>query len=277
MILKTIITLSLLVSFSTVYSSEDRLSFCEKEGENFGNGQGRDVIPYECVGLFKKSAPLEAVKISPSGQIIAYGFRNIVFIKQNERMRIIAGSYTELEEIVALAIDEKNQEVAVMNKKGDVLFYSSRITGNVAPLRVLKHKDLHGASDLVINSKRNEVLILNKASRSLLFFSRMANHNAPEKLKKLNILRIVRNLVAHESVSVDAEHGELFTLNIIKNSIYVFDLDSSSSSMSPVRIMAGPVGIQDPRKVEYSASKDEIVMTNVEGKTTAIPRLPIAK
>ena len=277
MILKTIISLSLLVSFSAAYSSEDRLSFCEKEGENFGNGQGRDVIPYECVELFKKTAPLEAVKTSSNGKISAYGFRNVVFIKQNERMRIIAGSYTELEEIVAIAIDETNQELAVLNKKGDVLFYSSRITGNVAPLRVLKHKDLHGASDLVIDSKKNEVLILNKNNRSLFFFSRLANDNGPEKKKKLNVLRIIRNLAGHESVSIDVEHGELFTLNIIKNSIHVFDLNSSSPSMSPVRIMASPAGIQNPRKVEYSASKDEIVLTNVEGKTANLPRLPTVK
>jgi hypothetical protein len=118
---------------------------------------------------------------------------------------------------------------------------------------------------------------LNKSNRSLFFFSRLANDSAPEKKKKLNILRIIRNLAGHESVSIDAEHGELFTLNIIKNSIHVFNLNSSSPAMTSVRIMASPVGIKDPRKVEYSASKDELVLTNVEGKTTPLPRLPIAK
>lgn len=207
---KIFIVSSLLLS-SMVYSQDGRIGVCEKEAERFGNGLGRDYIPFECVDLIKQAASAAALKTSSDGKIVAFGDRNIIFIKENEKVRVIAGSYTELEDILSVAIDEVHHEVAVLDQNGDVRFYSSRITGNVAPLRVIKHKDLEGAVDLVINTKSNEVIVLNKTQRSLLFFSRLANYYAPEKMKRLSVLRKISNLQSFENVSLDVEEQTVMT------------------------------------------------------------------
>jgi hypothetical protein len=209
--LTQIFIFSTLLLSTMAYSQDGNMSMCEKEAERFGNGLGRDHIPFECVDVMKQAASAAAVKSSSDGKILAYGHRNIVFIKQNEKIRVIAGSYTELEDILSIAIDEVNQEVAVLDQKGDVRFYSSYITGNVAPLRVIKHKNLEGAVDLVINTKSNEVIVLNKAQRSLLFFSRLANYHAPEKIKRMNVVRKISNLKSFERVSLDIEEQTVMT------------------------------------------------------------------
>lgn len=277
MIVKMLISFSLLATFSPAFCGQEPLGLCEKEGQNFGNGQGRDLISFGCVELFKKSANVEAIKISANGKVSAFGHRNMIFIKQNEKMRVISGNYTELEDVTAIAIDEANQELAVLTKKGDVLFFSSKITGNVAPLRVIKNKDLHGASDLVINSKKNELIVLNKTSRSLLFFPRLADVNGRKQFKKLGVQRAVRNFVGQESLSIDEEHQELFSLNVAQNTVHVFDLNNLSQSLVPLRTIPLSVEMNDPSKLEYSQVNDQIVVTNREGKLANLARTTAAK
>ena len=203
--------------FSILAHGQDaNINMCEKEAERFGNGLGKDRIPFECVELMRLAAPVAAVKSSADGKVIAFGHRNIVFIKQNDKVSVIAGNYTELEEILGLAIDDVNQEVAVLDQKGDVRFYSSYITGNVAPLRVIKHKDLEGAVDLVIDTKNDEVIVLNKIHRSLVFFSRLANYHGPEKIKRMKILRKIEKLQAFESLSIDTDNQIIMSLDAKK-------------------------------------------------------------
>ena len=206
------------------YGQDARVGMCEKEAESFGNGLGKDHIPFECIDVIKQAATASALKISSDGKIVAFGHKNIIFIKKNEKVRVIAGSYTELEDILSIAIDEANQEVAVLDQNGDVRFYSSYITGNVAPLRVIKHKDLEGAVDLVINTKNNEVIVLNKAQRSLLFFSRLANYHAPEKMKRMSVLRKIYNLKSFENVSLDVEEQTVMTSDANKKNQHAYSL-----------------------------------------------------
>lgn len=274
MMMKIIFPLILLSNIGLSLASEDRISLCEKEGEKYGNGLGLNVIPTECFELFRKAASLEAIKTSESGKILVFGHRNIIFIKQNEKTHVLAGRYTELDEVMAVAIDEPNKEIAVLDKKGDVLFFPLQIPGNVAPYRVLKHKDLNGATDLVINSRKNEVIIFNKSTESLLFFSRQANYFGRENQKKLTILRIIRNLVGCEGITIDGEHQELFTLDTIKNTIQVFALQNSTQALVPVRVMLAPSSSKHPRKIEYSVVTDAIITTNPLGESATLARLP---
>ncbi len=274
MILKILICLNLLIT-GVAFGDEERIRLCEKEGENFGNGLGRDKIPAECFDLFQKAAALTAVKTSANGEVLAFGYKNIIFLKLSGKTRVITGSYTELEEIRALAIDEAHQEIAVLNGKGDVLFFSSYITGNVAPLRILKHKDLTGATDLVINGRKNEVVILNKNSRSLLFFSRLANTQAPEKLKKLSVLKVIKNLVGQESVTLDEEHQEIFMLDNLKKKIHVYSWEARNAK--PIRSLESPVVVKNAVKVEYSSLKDEINVSNQESIKASVPRTSLIK
>ena len=254
-------------------STEQQLDRCEKEGLNFGNGLGKSSISTDCFSHFFKSHSPEAFKKSSDGKMSAYGHRNIVFIQDpnvnSERQNVIAGIYTELEDVAAVALNDKQKEIAVLEKSGDILFFSSIITGNVAPLRILKNKELIGASDLLINSLRMEVIVLNKKSHEILFFSSLANANGRPEKKNLNLLRSFDNIHG-EHMTIDTTHQELFVLSPQKDALWVYDLKTSFDL--PVRKISLPSLIKSVTKIEYSTPEDEVIISGNPGQLK-IPRL----
>jgi hypothetical protein len=176
-------------------TSEEEIVICQDQAENFGNGKGDDVISKKCMESFKSMATSEAVTTSKIMKMKFYGYRNMVLIEKYKKnsvvTEIIAGSSTELKSIRALAFDEKNQEVAVLEESGDVLFFSSKITGNISPFRILQDKELVGGSELVIDSLRDQFVLNNKTTMMILFFSRLANVHAREGKQKLGIIKTI--------------------------------------------------------------------------------------
>lgn len=162
---------------------------CEKAAAGFGDGEGNDTIPAECFKTAEKLALPAAKKSYPEHKVNIIGLKNIVFVNNN----VIAGEYTKLEDVIAVSFDEKNNEIAVLERSGDVLIFSARITGNVAPLRVIRHADLDGAVDLRFLPKTEEVAILMPEKKEVLTFSREANFYGREGKKKLNIRRQIQN------------------------------------------------------------------------------------
>ena len=269
-----LLILGLLFSFPALAQpTEQQLDRCEKEGLNFGNGLGKSSISTDCFSHFFKSHSPEAFKKSSDGKMSAYGHRNIVFIQDpnvnSERQNVIAGIYTELEDVAAVALNDKQKEIAVLEKSGDILFFSSIITGNVAPLRILKNKELIGASDLLINSLRMEVIVLNKKSHEILFFSSLANANGRPEKKNLNLLRSFDNIHG-EHMTIDTTHQELFVLSPQKDALWVYDLKTSFDL--PVRKISLPSLIKGVTKIEYSSPEDEVTISGTPGQVK-IPRL----
>jgi hypothetical protein len=270
--------LGFIFSFSALAQpTEQQLDRCEKEGLHFGNGQGKNTISIDCYSHFLKSLSPEAFKKTSDGKISAYGHRNIVFIQdphvKSDRQNVIAGIYTELEDVAAVALNEKQKEIAVLEKSGDILFFSSTITGNVAPLRILKNKELSGASDLVINSLKMEVIVLNKKSHEILFFSTLANANGRPGKKKLNLLRSFDNIYG-EHMTIDTTHQELFVLGPQKDALWVYDLNSGLDQA--VRKISLPSIMKSVSKIEYSSLQDEVILSGMPGQMK-IPRVTAPK
>jgi hypothetical protein len=270
--------LGFIFSFSALAQpTEQQLDRCEKEGLHFGNGLGKNTISIDCYSHFLKSLSPEAFKKTSDGKISAYGHRNIVFIQdpqvKSDRQNVIAGIYTELEDVAAVALNEKQKEIAVLEKSGDILFFSSTITGNVAPLRILKNKELSGASDLVINSLKMEVIVLNKKSHEILFFSSQANAKARPEKKKLNLLRSFDNIYG-EHMTIDTIHQELFVLSPQKDALWVYDLNSGFDQA--VRKISLPSIMKSVSKIEYSSLQDEVVLSGMP-EQMKIPRVTAPK
>lgn len=162
---------------------------CEKAAASFGNGEGSDSIPADCRARAEKLAPAAAKKSYQKGKVSVVGIKNIVFVNNN----IIAGEYTMLRDVVAVAFDEVNNEVAALERSGDIMIYSAKYTGNVAPLRVIRHPDLDGASDISFLPKSEEVAVQIQARKEVVTFSRQANFFGREGHKKLNPRRQILN------------------------------------------------------------------------------------
>lgn len=197
--------------FTEELPNENELILCQDQADNFGNGKGDDHISEKCALGFKTMAAANSsIKESSLNKIKVYGHRNMILVDKvfNNKpvTEIIAGSSTELHKIKALAIDEKNQEIAVLEESGDVLFFSSKITGNVAPFRILRNQELIGASDLVVDSDRDMVIVNNKKSKTILFFSRLANINGRKEKQRLEVVKTI------DSSLMDPDHFNLSDL-----------------------------------------------------------------
>jgi hypothetical protein len=175
---------------------ETEIIVCQDQAENFGNGKVEDIVSNNCIETFKIMANnSHSMTKSLDKKTTFYGYKNIIIIQhQNSNSistNIIAGNSTGLEKVKALVIDEKNLEVAVLEESGDILFFSSKITGNVAPYRILHHKELLGTIEISFDNSNNYIIAKNIQTKKLLYFSRLANTNARTGNQKLEILKSI--------------------------------------------------------------------------------------
>ena len=241
---------------SSTFANESEIASCEKEGTRFGNGAGKDEIHRECLEKFSQKASAYTKRKGLDGKFSAFGHKNIIFINDPKtRLRgqnVITGKFTELEEVTALALDEENKEMAVIDRSRDILVYSSVITGNVAPLRMLKSPDIEGAVDLVINPKKDQLIVLNPSSKQILIFSRLANIHAPQGKKKLEVLKRIGKMEG-EILALDHERQELFVVNAQAGFILGWDLESFE-----VRKISFPAVKDEVKAVQFSPSDESL-------------------
>lgn len=211
-----------LFMMSSFCFADTETAICEKEGAKFGDGNGRDSIPAECSEHFLKKVSPKLKKKSKDETFSVHAYKNIIFIKDPKSkikgQNIIAGKYTELENIQAITLDEENKEIVVLEESGDILSFSSIITGNMAPKRVLKHKDLEDAQELIIYKDQIIVLL---SSHEIIFFKREANVHGPEGKKYLSPLRTIRNV---QGTELEINEDQLFVVDRENKSRSVFDL-----------------------------------------------------
>lgn len=204
--MKTFISFFLFLFALNAFAAEE-IAICEKEGRKYGDGNGNDTISAECIELFMKSAGIRQKDKSQDGNTEVYGYKNIILIRQKDHdLKIIAGKFTELENIKAVTLDDKNNEVAVLEESGDILVFSSVIDGNVGPKRVLRNKELDHVSD--IQFYENEIAALDVLNQELHFFNRLANIHAPAKRRHLDPVRSVKGIT-----------GNLLRLDPVKNEV----------------------------------------------------------
>jgi hypothetical protein len=178
-----------MASFSTPTAKE--ISACEASINEYGSGKGVSYIPSNCVKVFSSMAAPSARKSAGEWEII--GHSNILFVTHKkdsvESKNFIAGSSTQLKNIKALAIDGKNQELAVLLGTGEVHVFTLRVLGNISAIRKISHNSLIGATDLVVKPDTDEILIENPVNKKIFVFSRFANINGREGQKRLEVLR----------------------------------------------------------------------------------------
>lgn len=166
---------------------------CEGQGQQYGNGEGKDIISASCLMQIKESADSNSRKQFTNG-LLVFGHMDIIFIEQEGhagRPLIIAGGSTRLKNILSITLDEVNDEMAVLDESGEVLFFSPHKAGNISPLRVLKTNKLSGATDVKVLPQKDQVAVLKASERKILFYSRLANIKAHTNKRKLDLIKTV--------------------------------------------------------------------------------------
>ena len=251
---KIILLVSLFLSLGT-HALDISLADCEKQGRTFGSGEGKDYIDPSCLSFFSKQARQQSIRGSADGKIKIIAHKNMVIINDPKvpasRQNVIAGSYTELEDAIAVAFSEEKKEIFVLEEKGDILIFSSVITGNVAPKRIIKHPEFEGASDLIFNPKTSEIVVLNTKSKEIHSVSAKANSQGKEIDKKFSVRTIVTNH-SGQQLALSKNDQLLAVLMKDKKSIKVFSL---TTMMGPKDISL----IESVDRIDYTSANDLVV------------------
>lgn len=203
---KKMITHFLLLSiFSlSIMGNED---FCKEQAFKYGNAQGHDKVSHSCYDFDLNKALPTAIDENDNIKVMAHSNRVYVTNKLNNKKDFITGIYTNLENSIAVTIIKDRNEVAVLQKSGDILIFSSIITGNVAPYRTISVKELHGSSDIAY--KNSEIVVLNNENKTIFHFNILANSNGREGHKKLDPIR-TNSIIDKKYVSIEVIDGHLY-------------------------------------------------------------------
>ena len=184
---------------------------CEKEARAFGDGSGPALITPGCRDLWVSQAGPGAHRRSEDGALTAIAHRNLIFLvptnPKAHPVRVLAGEYTLLHDAVAVAFNRSAEELAVLEASGDVAIYSTRITGNVAPLRVLRANELEGAADLAVDEKAREIIVHNPKRRGIYHFNLAGNIHGREAKTGLRPIRRVEGLSDRGKLARDPASG----------------------------------------------------------------------
>lgn len=177
---KEIIVMSTLLSFSSFAGVATK---CEEQAHKFGNGEGKDTISKSCYEYDLSKVKPQAISENDYIKVIGHKNRVYVINKSNEKYHAIAGIYTELDKVISVDIIDERNEVLVLQSNGDILIFSTIITGNVAPYRTIKSKDLFGARDLTYDTVNSKIVVSNPSTKSILKYDIKANSNGREGYK----------------------------------------------------------------------------------------------
>jgi hypothetical protein len=231
-----ILNLSALVLFTqsswalTETPKEADLIICQDQAENYGNGKGDDVISKNCITMFKKMANLKTITEAPSLLMKVYGYRNMLIIEKMVNNSVVteitSGLSTELQNIIAIKVDEKNKEIVVLEDDGRILYFSAIITGNVAPYRILKHKDLKDVSEFVIENSKDMTIVNNVKMKKIMFFSRLANINGRVEKRNLKVLKTIDTSgMNFSNMTLDSKNSKIYGVDNLTQKKVSIDLD----------------------------------------------------
>jgi hypothetical protein len=188
-----IVLLHLTISINLFASTTEEE--CSNQLQTYGSGVTKEQIATDCYSVFKKSISQNAIHTSDDLNIEVLGKRNAFYIKNTElnTEELLSGVQSTLVDIRAISYSKLNKEVYVLeNNSAEVKIFSSLVTGNIAPLRVIRTEQLMGAVDLTVH--KDNVYVLNGTDHSVLVYSRLANYYGREGFQRLNLLNTYEGL-----------------------------------------------------------------------------------
>ncbi len=175
---------------------------CSDQVEFFGSGEGRDELSLPCLSFYKNNSIKETQVQSAKLNVNFYGYKNAIVAERTITKKngdkeivqkitdVIAGSSTELKNIKSLLIDEKNEELIVLEKSGDIYFYTTKFSGNIAPLRIIRSKEIQDVDTIALDLEKDQIILTSKKMKKKFYLSRLGNIFAPKEKQKLEILKL---------------------------------------------------------------------------------------
>jgi hypothetical protein len=204
------------MSLSSVAHADTSVDECSNQLQTYGSGVTKAEIASDCYDVFKSNISENALDKNEDSKIEALGKLNAFYIKNIETKTegLLSGNKSTLIDIIAITYSAQNNEVYVLeNDTSEIKIFSSLLTGNIAPLRVIRTEQLMGATDLAVH--KDNVYVLNSTDHSILVYSRFANYFGREGYQKLNLINTFEGL-PESSHSLSIKNDEL-TVHFNKN------------------------------------------------------------
>jgi hypothetical protein len=156
--MKKIIYILFLVTLNI--QAQDR---CEKDIAHYGDGKHTEGISEDCIQAIKNYHPdISLLQKTFDERLVYHGQKIIMFekkIDEKSKYDFIAGKMTEIEEIKSIKLINEKKEIIVVTEGNELYFYSSYVTGNVAPLRKITSVN-ENILDITYLPTKDEVLLL---------------------------------------------------------------------------------------------------------------------
>ncbi len=196
------------VSYGT--DEDQSVSQCSLASSKYGDGKSKQSIPEICYTLYKSKSSTLARKVHGKSGLEVAGYKDMIFI-EDKKISVIAGKNTLLEDIIALDIDEKNNAIVVLERRGDVLTFNLSISGNVSPIRVLRSKQGIGSSNVVVDEKKEQIILLSSKAKKAYSFARLGNAFARPEKRNIDVKKETSGV---EMFNIKKETGEVELLDI---------------------------------------------------------------
>lgn len=208
----------LIILISSSISSQE-LEHCLETLENLKSGELSDICEQilfdEAKGNQKRNDDYEKGAVS-----IIDG---ALFFKDEKTYSFI-GNQAAIRAPIAVVSDSRKEEIAYLNKDGDIFIFSSRYFGNISPARKVSNKANFNATDLCLSE--DFLFILNTSDYKIIKFDRMANSLAISNKKKDEIIEEYR-LPKHTFKSMGcSSNGETIFLLDTDQKVHTFELRS---------------------------------------------------
>lgn len=222
----------ILFSLLALSIQAQELSTCEKEILEYG----KTPLTSGCLELLKEKAIGNNKRNDDELEAKVYAVEGaIIYEEGNRPLEVFAGEQAKIEDPVAIVSDIKNQELAYLNKSGDVFLFSTRFFGNISPVRTLKNNNLFGAIDLCFT--KDHLVVLNDKDKKIIFYHRSANSMGHTKKKKTEILNEVAYYgSSFKSLSCSSDGKAIYLLSQDSD---VYNLNAISGRMRKIKSNTG--------------------------------------
>ena len=174
---KQIYIFLIIFSFSSLAHGKSLLQ-CFEYGQEYGQPQtNHDFFQY-CYQVVKDHASFEQQFSHHDISFIAY--QNMIYFKkmekEEEKIYLISGEQSRLEEVHALFYDHKNNRLlALVNQERSIFTFHIDSGGNIAPIREIRHRELTRAEKISVDFYRDEIIVHMSDDRERISFKRKAS------------------------------------------------------------------------------------------------------
>jgi len=245
------------------------LADCIMQAERFGPKAYVSELCFETAKI--NINPIRMVSKN-NGKLTVIGVENMLFITSKSDssaidIKIIAGSNSLLEKIIAIDVRKDSNEVAVLNYrdyKFEILFFPTNRNGNVVPTRMIRSEYLKTGTSLVYHPVTNDILVSIPGIQGITVFSSDGDSRMKIESKQP---RVIKQIVGERTglsspFDLAVSNDKLLVLDRKSNKILIYDIDGDGD-IKPLKVLDNSdFALKQPYAIDFRRSTGDIEISD---------------